>query len=234
MPYDPGLAGKSVVCSYCKRPVLVPQLQALPPEIQDEYRREVEMARGKQELERRRQEEAERRWQQAAEDTRKEARKREEEETDKAFRDQQQAEEARRRREQEAEEARRLEIAVQESGAAKRERDTRVREATIVAPEEEALTNRYPALQTIATIIKVITVAIIVLNSIGWLVETGLVIASSHEPTTIGTLTILGSLIAVAVINVLVWAFGFAYAELILLAIDVSNDMRINRFSQEA
>ena len=206
VPYDPRLAGSSIVCSYCKRPLLVPQLQALPPEIQDEYRREVAKAFEKQEAAKRA-EAARIREQAEKEDWAK-------------LCAQQQAKEAQRRQEEaqrQQEEARKREIAMEHSRAAKQEWDAKVTAVTNGVPEEAAMTNRYPALQTIATIIKVIAIAIIVLNSLGWLVETGIVLASGREDTTIGVLTIFGTLIAVAVINVLVWAFGFAYAELIRL-----------------
>jgi ammonia channel protein AmtB len=44
---------------------------------------------------------------------------------------------------------------------------------------------------------------------------------------------VLTTLIA-AVLSILAWALGFALAELILLAIDVANDLRINRFLLKA
>jgi Flp pilus assembly protein TadB len=79
---------------YCKQPVLVPPLQALPAESQEEYRQELEKARKEQEAKRRKQEEALQRKQRA-----EEAQKRAE--AERALLKQQRDEDARRLQEQE-------------------------------------------------------------------------------------------------------------------------------------
>jgi hypothetical protein len=129
-------------------------LQALPPEFQAEYRDEVEKARKKKEAEQHKQQEAERRRQQA-----EEARKRDE--ADRERWAQLLAEQARRHRELEAEQARRRESAERERQTAETNWNAKVNAATNVVPEEQAITDRYPALDSIATVIKVITVIII-------------------------------------------------------------------------
>lgn len=47
--YDPNLAGKTVACSYCKKHLLIPSLQQLPIQYQQEYREEQDHLRKKQE-----------------------------------------------------------------------------------------------------------------------------------------------------------------------------------------
>lgn len=59
--YDPNLAGKTINCSYCKKPILMTPLDKLTPEYQQEYREEQEKIRKKQETEQRKLEEQRRR-----------------------------------------------------------------------------------------------------------------------------------------------------------------------------
>jgi hypothetical protein len=97
-------------------------------------------------------------------------------------------------------------------------------------PEEAAVNARYPALATIASIIKTFTIIAIVLIWLGVLVMWVVYAASSTNQY--GMSVWAATLVTLFAVfwSVLIWAFGFAQAELILLAIDVSNDMRINRF----
>ncbi len=209
LAYDPRQAGKSVVCTFCKRPVLVPQLQALPAELQEEYRQEQLKLAGKREAEQRKQQEAEQRRRQAEETRRRD-----------------EADQARRR-----EEAERLALQRQAAERQRAERDRQVRTewnsqvqaATNMVPEEDAVKNRYPALRTIASAIKVIAITLIVIIGVGGSVG-GLATFAGGSPV-IGMLTAAWAVVA----SVLVWMFYFALAELILLAIDVANDIRINR-----
>ena len=46
---------------------------------------------------------------------------------------------------------------------------------------EKAITSRYPALQTIATIVRCVTVVIIVLTFIGWLIASGIAMANGRD-----------------------------------------------------
>ena len=101
-------------------------------------------------------------------------------------------------------------------------------------PEEAAITNRYPALQAIASIVKIITIIAIVLIWLGILVMwAGVAVSSSNSYGVLTGTSVLAAVLFTlmgAFWSVLIWAFGFAQAELILLAIDVANDMVINRF----
>ncbi len=218
IPYDPKAAGSRITCSYCKRPVLIPQFQALPPELQQEYREEVEKARKKQEAALRKQQEAEaRRWQ-AEEDQKRE-------EAEKVLRAQQQAEEHRRQQELETEKARQREVADRRREAAQKDWNARVEAVTNEVPEEAAVTNRYPALKSIADIVKIVTVLVIIVTFIGWGIA-----AINMQNGAIG----LASFFVVGIFAALLWMFNFAIAEMILLAIDVANDLRINRFLLKA
>ena len=110
----------------------------------------------------------------------------------------------------------------------------KVHAATNEVPEEAAITNRYPALQAIASIVKIITIIAIVLICFGILVMwAGVAVSSSNSYGVLTGTSVLAAVLFTlmgAFWSVLIWAFGFAQAELILLAIDVANDMRINRF----
>ncbi len=209
LPYDPRLGGKTVTCTYCKRPAIVPLLQALPAEYQEEFRQELEKAHRKQEAERHKQEEAQRR-QVEAEEARKQA------EGLQAWRQQEAAEASRQRA-----------ILEQQKNAAKAEWNSKVAAATKNVPEEEAVTNRYPALQTIAAVVKVVAVVAIGFMCLGWIV--GLVIHINAGFSEVAGVSLFVSLIAVVLGALFTWLFCFAVAEMILLQIDVANDLRTNR-----
>jgi hypothetical protein len=217
--YDPNLAGRRLACPVCKRPVLVPELKALPPEIQEEYREEVEEARRKHEADLRKQQEAELHRQQAERDSAEMAL---------------QAEDNQRRREQQAEENRRqleeIRLVTEQDAKADAEWKARVHAATHDVPEEAAITNRYPALQTIVGIIKVITIMAIVVLWIAVAVMWAGFVESSTNHTGMSALAAALATLFAVFWSIIIWVLGFAQAELILLAIDVSNDMRINRF----
>lgn len=94
------------------------------------------------------------------------------------------------------------------------------------ADSEPALTNRYHALRLIARFVKVLTVATIVLI---WLITLVWWISLvSITKTDISFGWVVGEFVCAVFSSIIIWLAGFAQAELILLAIDVSNDMRIN------
>jgi flagellar biosynthesis GTPase FlhF len=208
-------------------------LQALPPEVQEEYRQEVEEAQRKQEADLRKQQEAELHRQQAERNAELRRQQAERDAAEMALR----AEESRRRQAQQAEDNRRqleqIRLATEQEARADAEWNARVHAATNEVPEEAAITNRYPALQAIVAIIKVITIIAIVLV---WLAVLGMWVGVASASPQIGLSALPAVLLTLLAIfwSVLIWAFGFAQAELILLAIDVSNDMRINRFLLKA
>ena len=69
----------------------------------------------------------------------------------------------------------------------------------------------------------------VIVSGVGWVV-----LAANVSGSSTARPVVIGSLISVAVFDVLLWLFNFAFAELILLAIDVANDLRINRFLLKA
>jgi cation transport ATPase len=205
--YNPALAGRSVTCSYCNRPLLMPHSNALPPDQQEEYRREVEKAHRKQEAENRKKEEAERR-RQLAEEAQEQA------EADRLVRDKQRSEESRQRA-----------AAEQERQVAEQAWNARVKAVMNVVPEENAVKNRYPAIQTYAGVVKGVTIVTIFVSILGWLVAAAAVQSGPFA---------VGLFIAIAIIDAHLWMFNFAFAEMLLLAIDVANDLRINRYLLKA
>ncbi len=219
MAYLPKLAGHRVSCSSCKQLLLMPKLDALPPEIQEAYRQEVEEARRKQEADVRKKEEAELHRRQAERDAELRRQQAEWDDADQALR----AEENRRQFEQ-------IQLETERDARAEIEWKARVRAAVSEVPEEAAITNRYPALQAIANIVKVITVIAIVLIWCGIAAMWVLYVTSTTNQNGMSVMVAAGATVLAAFWSVLIWALGFAQAELILLAIDVSNDMRINRF----
>lgn len=102
----------------------------------------------------------------------------------------------------------------------------RVKAATNVVPEEQALTNRYPALRKIAAVIKVVTIITLLVSNVAWF--SWLILSAADG--TINAWFFIGVTIGVLASSAWAWMCIFALAELILLAIDVANDLRINRF----
>jgi hypothetical protein len=151
--YDAKLAGRRFACPDCKRPVLVPQLQALPPEIQEEYRQEVEEAREKQEAALRKQQEAELHRQRAERNA--ELRRQQAERDAELRRQQAERDEAARvvRAEANRRQLEQIRLDAEQDAKAKAEWKAQVNVATNEVPEEAAITNRYPALQSIAVIV---------------------------------------------------------------------------------
>jgi hypothetical protein len=196
-----------------------------PPEIQEEYRQEVEEARERQEAALRKQQEAELRRQQGERDA--ELRRQQGERDAELRRQQAERDEAARvvRAEVNRRQLERIRLEAEQDAKAKAEWKAQVNAATNEVPEEAAITNRYPALQAIAVIVKVITTIAVVAMWIGWF---GYMAFTGHGDMSF--LVALPLTLLVVFWSVFIWVLGYAQAEMILLAIDVANDMRINRF----
>ena len=177
---------------------------------------------GNREADLRKQQEAELRKQQAERNAELHRQQAERDEAERALR----AEDTRRQLDQ-------IRLETEQDARAKLEWNAKVSAAANEVPEEAAITNRYPALQVIASIVKIITIVAIVLIWLGIIVMwVGVAVSSNSYGVLAGTSALAAVFFTLigAFWSVLIWAFGFAQAELILLAIDVANDMRINRF----
>lgn len=145
LPYDHRLAGKSVNCSYCKKPVGIPPVQQLPADLQQEYREEVEAQKRKQALQRQREEERQRKLE---EDRLRDA----------------QRETERLQKEAEAEAERESQREQQRAWGAK------VAEAKRHVPEDDVIGNSYPTLKAIAGVYRCLALFVLFVAIISLLV----------------------------------------------------------------
>ena len=96
-----------------------------------------------------------------------------------------------------------------------------------VAHEEGAIKDRYPALRTIAGVLKIFAVLFIVLMWIGYF---GYVTVLVHDTKADSwVMPAVAGFLGVVLASVLTWLVYFSLAETILLAIDVSNDLHVSR-----
>jgi len=180
LEYSPQKAGSTVQCWHCHRPILMLPLDQLAPQCQEEYHREEERVRRKQEAEEQKRQEFERKWKLAEEQ---------------ASRTQ-------------------AERAANVAYAAQLDHTKRI------TPEESAVGNRYPALKSVAAILKFFTFLGIVLVWVGWLMYLQ---AKPLDP-------LAPSVIVAVLASFMLWLVGWTYAELMLLAVDVADDLRATRY----
>jgi hypothetical protein len=148
--YDPNLAGKTVACSYCKRPLLIPSLQQLPVEYQQEYREEQDQLRKKQDAQKKKLEE------QRVQESQREERE--------------------RLQQKHLEEVawQQLKQSLYEEGKAAEQRGgALVLQASQHTPEDDLVSNSYPGLRSIAAIYGVAAVIAIVVGLIACVVVLG-------------------------------------------------------------
>lgn len=216
LPYDHRLGGTTITCPSCKTSVTVPPFTSLPIETQVEYRQEMETARKKKE---KKEQDALRK-----EEHRKETDERKRGEAEQAHQRQIEKEQMQAQRNREHA----LEMDRWEAQQA--EWDGQKKLATRTVPEEDAIEARYPTLQSLASLIKVIGVVLIVIMWLGWMLPLLLALGSTHGGQGVVLMMTLLSAIPLFVVSAIVWIVFFSYAEMLLLAIDVANDVRINRF----
>jgi len=95
-----------------------------------------------------------------------------------------------------------------------------------LAHEGDAVKDRYRALRSIAKALKVIGVVSIVLMWIGWFAFVAIDAQMNKGTPSVQSAVMF---FEVAIASIITWAISFAFAEIILLAIDASNDLRISR-----
>jgi ABC-type multidrug transport system fused ATPase/permease subunit len=199
--YDPALAGKTIQCSYCQRPLLIPPLAKLPREYQEEFRAEQERLAAKQEKQRRKEIE------------------------------QQRQERERQREEQEwlIREGERMKEEAQQQLQEQSHRQkwaSAVTQAQKEVPEDGVAANSYPVLKSIVGLYKAGAIIVGILALIAILVA--LANIDSHAPSAIiGTVVvgIVGIIISAGfMILVLLLA-----AESIILFVNMADDIRVDK-----
>lgn len=165
--YDPKLAGKTVACSYCNRALLIPPLQQLPVEYQQEYREEQDRLRKKQEAQH------EKSAKQAAQEAQRLEQKR--------LKEEQLKEVAWQQLKQNRYEER--QAAVQRGGAL-------IPQASQHTPEDDLVSGSYPGLRSIASIYGVAAVIAVVVGLIACVIVLGV---SEGSPAAWGTAALIAA-----------------------------------------
>jgi superfamily II DNA/RNA helicase len=201
--YDPALAGKTIQCSYCQRPLLIPPLVQLPREYQEEFRAEQERLASKQEKQRQKEIERQRQEQE---------RQRQERERQKQAQEWQIHE--RERMEKEAQQQLRQQAHQQEWASA-------VAEARKEVPEDRVAARSYPALRTIVALYRVGAIGVGALALVA--IVAALINMEGHVPSVIIG---IASVLAFAGLMILVLLLA---AEAIILFVNMADDMRVTR-----
>lgn len=205
--FDPSLAGKTFACGYCKRPVTMPSVEQLQPDDREAYLADVQ--KEKERAEKQRQKEEAARQAQARQEAL----------------DRKRAEERRRHAEAQRKQEESAAAAARQRAQQQAQWEARVRESQQPVPEESAVSNRFPALLAIATVAKVVTViAVVFCVGVAALTLFGGLLGG-------GGATVLGIVVAGAwgLFAAVAWVIGWSYAEMIMMAIDVANDIRATR-----
>jgi len=209
--YDPGKAGSTVQCSYCKQALRIPLPNELDP---DSYKQHM------QELERERKRKVQQ--QQKAE-----ARRKQEEEAKRQAAMQEAEERRQTEREQREMERYHEDKRAQEHNL--REMNAEIHAVTAATPEESVPGNEYPAIDALFSIYRVVAVLCAIGAGIALVFGIGLTI-DRYSQDLPGSLTplVVGGGIAVAMLfqSLFLWATS----ELLQIVVQQAQDLRIIRY----
>jgi len=193
--YRHELVGQPQTCLSCKKLVHLPALDKLPRALQEEYRKDLEWERKDAEAKRHKEEVRQRK------------------ETERALHQEQVEAERAMQAKQRAEEDHR-----------KAAWDKLVQTARETTPEEAAVSNRYPALITIARVTKFF----VVLAWVIWLIQLLVVAGIPRDPAAINAMIATQTFAVASLLGASIWFW--TTAESIQLLVDVADDLRVNRF----